>query len=378
MELSIVLPCLNEEANLAAAIEELRAGISGSISGEYEFVVADNRSTDNSAEIARKAGAVVVGVAERGYGAAILGGVRASRGTMILFVDCDGTYCYEDAGLIVAAASGQPESIAIANRFGAKLERGAMPFLHRWVGTPLLSTMIRLLFGGRRVDCNSGFRCMHRTWFDSLAPRCRGMEFATELIINTRKLGGEIVEIGSGLRVPPHPREAHLKTWRDGMRHLLFILSRRPALFELLGLSLALFASTLQILAMLIGETRVGEAVILGEHSQLLFLLAAVCGVQLYLFSCALYQQLPEERPSPPTRFLMKLPEANVLAVLFGAIIAGLALLGVLLLHWYRAGMSGIDELRGSIAISHGLALVAMLGTGLLILNVVRQAIDNQ
>ncbi|HYF35735.1 MAG TPA: glycosyltransferase family 2 protein, partial [Prosthecobacter sp.] len=245
MDLTFVFPCLNEHRTIARCIDAVRQSLEADPTLKFEIVVADNGSTDDSREIATAHGARVVPVTQRGYGAALRGGIEAAAGKYVMFADADGTYCYEHSLSLYKATSSANADMGIASRMKGTIEPGAMPTLHRILGTPVLTTLINVLFHGRLSDCNSGFRCLKKTAYDTWQIRASGMEFASELLIKALKNRASTVEIPSGLRPAPVDRTPHLRTWRDGMRHLLFILSERPRLFELIGLALILIGTLL-------------------------------------------------------------------------------------------------------------------------------------
>lgn len=157
--LTFVFPCLNEEATLEACVTAVRHALAP-LGDDYEIVIADNGSRDRSREIAVRLGCRVVAVAERGYGAALRGGIEAAEGKYAMFADCDNTYVYSDALRLFETAKSERAGMAIASRMKGEIEDGAMPLLHRRLGTPVLTALINFLFSGRLSDCNSGFRCV--------------------------------------------------------------------------------------------------------------------------------------------------------------------------------------------------------------------------
>lgn len=206
MDLTFVFPCLNECRTIALCIEAVQRSLGADPNLHYEIVVADNGSHDGSQEIATRHGARVVPVPQRGYGAALRGGIAAAQGRYVMFADADGTYCYEHALELYRTTSAADADMGIASRMKGKIEAGAMPPLHRHLGTPVLTTLINLLFKGRLSDCNSGFRCLKKTAYDTWGIRASGMEFASELLIKALKHSASTVEIPSGLRPPPVER----------------------------------------------------------------------------------------------------------------------------------------------------------------------------
>jgi len=370
--LTFVFPCLNEEQTLGACIQAVRASLdpSGIL---YEIVVADNGSTDRSREIAADQGCRVVPVAARGYGAALKGGIDAAHGVYVMFADSDSTYLYEDAAALYQAAVKHDAGMAIASRMIGVIQPGAMPLLHRYLGTPFLTRLINLLFSGRLTDCNSGFRCIRKADFQGWNVRSNGMEFASELLIKALKAGTKTVEIPSGLRCGPPNRVAHLRTWRDGMRHLLFILSEKPSLFEKAGLVLTGLASLMQLVARITGPLEVGPFHIFDLHSQALLLLAGILGAQLYVFGCSLFLQTADKQLSL-TRKLINMDEGNLFFLLLSVVVACLALGGNLIFIWMRSGFAGLHLANSLLASVHFLGLAATLSIGLLAVHTLKKS----
>jgi glycosyltransferase involved in cell wall biosynthesis len=376
MELSFVFPCLNEEETIVACIEAVKRSLDEAGSDlSYEIVVADNGSTDRSAELAIGAGARVVPVSERGYGAALRGGISAATGRYVMFADADMTYQYEDALPLYRKAVEEDADMAIASRMQGVIEPGAMPPLHRWLGTPVLTTLINLLFHGKLSDCNSGFRCLRKSSYETWGIRANGMEFASELLIKALKHRARTVEIKSGLRRGPEGRVAHLRTWRDGMRHLLFILSERPRLFEFSGLLLVAVSTILQIFAIALGPTELGGLNIFDMHSKALLLLAGITGMQLYLFSCILFLR-ERERPTPLTASLIGIEEAPLFFLLLAILVMETILVGGVVLNWTLNNFANLDLANVLVGGIHFLGLPLMLAIALLGLHVFKKSGD--
>lgn len=240
--LSFVIPCLNEAATIAAVIQDCHEG--GRATGEgYEVIVADNGSGDGSQEIARQNGAVVVSVPQRGYGAALIAGIQAAQGRYVLMGDADATYDFRQAPQFLAKLN-QGYELVMGNRFQGTIAEGAMPFLHRYLGNPVLSMLGRIFFGIKIGDFHCGLRAFDREAVQSLNLRCSGMEFASEMVIKSSLMDLGMAEISTNLRPNPPGRTPHLKTWRDGWRHLKFMLSFSPKY------SLLLFSACLAFLAL--------------------------------------------------------------------------------------------------------------------------------
>jgi glycosyltransferase involved in cell wall biosynthesis len=373
IDLSFVFPCLNEEATLATCIQQVNESLRSS-GVRYEIVVADNGSQDTSREIAASLGCRVVPVAQRGYGAALRAGIEAGHGTYVMFADSDNTYLYEDAALLYAAAQEHSADMAIASRMTGRIAPGAMPLLHRWAGTPVLTWLINRLFKGRLSDCNSGFRCIRKSAYETWKIRSNGMEFASELLIKALKCGAKSVEISSGLRKGPEGRVAHLRTWRDGMRHLLFIFSEKPGLFEMLGFTVLLLATILQITAFITGPISVaGIFHIFDMHTQALLLLSGIFGAQFYLFGCMLFLQ-SKDKPMSLTQRLIYLDEGVLFFMLLTTVGGCLGLAVYIGAQWSLSGFSNLNLAHNLLFGCHILALFITFSVGLLGLHVLKKA----
>lgn len=370
--LTFVFPCLNEEKTLAPCITAVRASLEPS-GVPYEIVVADNGSTDRSREIAAELGCRVVPVAARGYGAALKGGIEAAEGSYVMFADSDSTYLYEHAAPLYAEAVKHDAGMAIASRMIGQIEPGAMPPLHRHLGTPVLTWLINRLFHGQLTDCNSGFRCIRKTDYLKWDIRSDGMEFASELLIKALKARTRTVEIPSGLRCGPPDRVAHLRTWRDGMRHLLFILSEKPSLFEKAGLLIAIVCTLVQLAALVFGPTKIGPFNVFDMHSQALLLLGGILGTQLYVFGCSLFLRT-NDRPLPVTNRLINMNEGSLFFLLLSVILGCVALGGGLTLAWARSGFAGLQQTNNLLSAVHFLGVAATASIGLLAVHTLKKA----
>ena len=370
--LTFVFPCLNEEGTLETCVTAVRNTLAP-LGADFEIVVADNGSKDRSREIALGLGCRVVAVAERGYGAALRGGIEAALGKYVMFADCDNTYVYSDALRLFEAAKTDNAGMAIASRMTGDIETGAMPALHRHLGTPVLTTLINVLFGGKLSDCNSGFRCVEKGEYLKWNIRSSGMEFASELLIKALKARTRMVEIKSGLRCGPPDRVAHLRTWRDGMRHLLFILSEKPFLFEALGLLSMLPALVLQIAAWLTGPTRFLGMNVFDLHTQAVLLLIGIIGVQFYVFGCSLYLS-SGDRPLGITRWLIRLDEGVLFFLLLAVLAASVLSVVALFVAWAAGGYGGIHQANTLILEVHLLGTVGMAAFGLLSVHTLKKA----
>lgn len=281
-ELTILMPCLNEAETLAVCIRKARKFLFDyAIDGQV--MVADNGSTDGSQEIARREGAVVVDVAARGYGAALLGGIEASKSRFVIMGDADDSYDFTDLMPYVERLRAGAD-LVVGNRFKGGIANGAMPVLHKYLGNPVLSFLGRLFFGIKISDFHCGLRGFNRERIQSLQLITPGMEFASEMIVKSALAGHRIEEVPTTLRPDGRSRPPHLRTWRDGWRHLRFLLIFSPRYLYmapgLLMLALGLGGTGL----LLGGPKEIGEGVTLDIHSFIGFVLLTVLAVQVLLF----------------------------------------------------------------------------------------------
>ena len=237
IEVTIVMPCLNEAETLATCVDHALAALrENGISGEV--IVGDNGSTDGSQAIAAAHGAQVVNVPARGYGAALNAAITAARGRFVLMGDADDSYDFAHLPRFLAELRNGAD-LVMGNRFLGGIGPGAMPVLHRYLGNPVLSKLGRLLFHAQIGDFHCGMRAFSREAYDRLALRTTGMEFASEMIVKASLMKQKIVEVPTTLKKDGRSRPPHLKTWTDGWRHLRFLLMYSPRwLFMFPGLSL--------------------------------------------------------------------------------------------------------------------------------------------
>ena len=226
MAVTVLLPCLNEAETLEICIRKARNWLkTASVTGEV--LIADNGSTDQSQAIAVASGARVVNVPTRGYGAAITAGIRAAQGEFVIVADADDSYSLTDLSPFLDQLRSGAD-LVVGDRFSGKIYPGAMPFLHRYLGNPILSFIGRLFFGGNVRDFHCGLRGFNKQKVLDLNLKAPGMEFASELIVKSLLAGLSIKSIPTDLHPDGRSRPPHLRTWRDGWRHLRFLLSFSP------------------------------------------------------------------------------------------------------------------------------------------------------
>ncbi|MEO7597650.1 MAG: glycosyltransferase family 2 protein [Opitutus sp.] len=282
IELTIVMPCLNEAGTLGACVKEAMEALRDqAIAGEV--IVADNGSTDGSQTIARKLGARVVDVADQGYGRALQGGIAAARGRFVLMGDSDGSYDFTHAGRFLEKLR-EGWDIVMGNRFKGGVQAGAMPWKNRYFGNPLLSGLGRLFFRCPVGDFHCGLRAFSKTAYDRLELRTGGMEFASEMVIKATLFHFRITEIATILRPDGRNRPPHLRPWRDGWRHLRFMLLFCPRwLFLQPGIAMIVGGTLLGGL-LVRGPLRLGS-ITLDVHTLLFAGMAVLIGFQSVAFA---------------------------------------------------------------------------------------------
>jgi glycosyltransferase involved in cell wall biosynthesis len=277
VEVSIILPCLNEERAVGAVIDEAWQGLEAA-GVEGEVVLVDNGSTDRSAEIAEEHGARVVREDRPGYGSAYLRGLAEAKGEIIVMADADGTYPLNDLRPFINGIRGGQDMV-LGSRFRGNIHRGAMPWAHRWIGNPVLTAILNVFFGVKVSDAHCGLRAISREAVPVLHLQSTGMEFASEMILKAAKRGLKVGDVPIEYR--PRVGESKLNTFRDGWRHLRFMLIHSStflflipgALLMLLGLAImiplaagpvTLFGFEWHIHAMIVGSmaTLVGGQVV--------------------------------------------------------------------------------------------------------------------
>ncbi len=259
LELSIVMPCLNEEKSLSYCLQRARHFISDNqISGE--IIVSDNGSTDNSKEIAKSHHAVVVDAKDKGYGSALMAGIKFAKGKYIIFADADDSYHFDEIMPLLDGLR-QGSDLVVGNRFQGGIEKNAMPWLHRYIGTPIQSAIGNIMFGISLGDFNCGMRGVTRQCYDELDMHTTGMEFISEMIVKAALRKKKITEKPVKLYRDKRDRPSHLHTFSDGWRNLRFFLLYSPAwLFLYPGLLLMFCGFIISVIlyrgSVTLGQTR--------------------------------------------------------------------------------------------------------------------------
>ena len=344
MELTILMPCLNEAQTLPACVAKAkvfieRTGIAA------EVLVSDNGSTDGSQDLARSLGARVVHAPQRGYGAALITGIQAASGRFVIMGDGDDSYDFSQLDGFVAALR-HGADLVMGNRFKGGIARGAMPPLHRYFGNPVLSWLGRTFFSADVGDFHCGLRGFSRDAILRLGLVSPGMEFATEMVAKAALAGYVIREVPTTLRPDGRDRPPHLRTWRDGWRHLLFMLLFTPRwLFLIPGILLA--GGGFFGMAMLARGPQTLGPMGLDVHSMLYFSAAVMMGAQLVHFALLVKWIAVVAGIVREPRWVTQ--ARNHTSVEFGLVIGGLVFLAglawtlALVSDWRTTGFSALD-----------------------------------
>jgi len=235
--LSIVIPCLNEKNTIARAIKDARINAQKYFPKNFEIIVADNGSTDGSLAILKKSKSIrLVNVPVRGYGAALHWGIMKSKGKYVLFADADLSYPFSNLKKFKPKLAQEPD-LLLGSRIKGTIQKGAMPFLHRYLGTPVLTLLINLIYKIPTSDCNSGMRIIKKSFYKKLNMRNSGMEWASELLLKTAIKKGKYLEIPIRFQKDKRGKAPHLSTWADGWRHFKSIfLIKSSSLHPLLAI----------------------------------------------------------------------------------------------------------------------------------------------
>jgi glycosyltransferase involved in cell wall biosynthesis len=366
IELSIILPCLNEEETLQTVLDKCFMSLD-SLGVVGEVIVADNGSTDESLNIVSCSAAKLVQVSTRGYGAALLGGIAEARGEFVIMGDADDSYALDDLGVFFKSLKAGND-LVMGNRFQGGIAKGAMPWLHKFIGNPILSWFGRLFFKIPIGDFHCGLRGFKTDSIRNLGLTSHGMEFASEMIVKTSLAGLKIAEVPTTLKPDGRSRAPHLRTWRDGWRHMIFLLAASPRwLFLYPGLAL----SGLGFFGMLVtsgGEINLGKFQ-LYLNTYFIALGLTLAGIQITLMAILVrifstdYGILPKSKNVSLFQKYFTLERG----IIVGLNLIATAVIGfiLLLLNWTG---SGFEDLSASTSLQLTGLLVLSLVSGVQIL----------
>lgn len=344
MELTILMPCLNEALTVNTCVQKARTylqrtGIAG------EVLIADNGSTDGSQSLAESAGARVIEVRDKGYGAALIGGIEAAMGRFVIMADADDSYDFTHLDEFVAGLR-DGFQLVIGNRFKGGIKPGAMPVLNRYLGNPVLSFLGRTLFASPVGDFHCGLRGFDRQAILDLKLRALGMEFASEMVVKASLARLRIAEVPTTLSPDGRDRAPHLRPWRDGWRHLRFMLLRSPQwLFLYPGLALTAGGLTGSAL-LTIRPWEIPGVFTLDINALLYFAITAIVGVQISffgLFALAMARKmLLTVAPGVPERLLRLASAEGTILTGCGVAVLGLAGATSAVFQWGHASFGAL------------------------------------
>lgn len=347
-QVSVVLPCLNEAETVAAcvtqALETLRES---ALKGEV--LVVDNGSTDNSSEIAERAGARVVRESRRGYGSALRRGAQEASGDYVVIADADGSYDLSEIPRFVAELR-EGADLVMGSRVLGTIERGAMPWVNRRVGNPLLSGLLNLMFRSRVSDAHCGMRAFTKSAFRRMKASSSGMEFASEMVVKAALAGMRIVDIPITLR--PDLRSSHgshLRPFRDGWRHLRFMLLLSPTYVFLLPAALCTFSGLVALIGPAFGPIKMG-AFSFDYHYMLLGSLLTILGFQVLMtgFFAKAYCHAARLGSDDWILAIVKRYFSLERGLIGGSLlfVAGLSIFVIILAGWLASGMAELNAIR--------------------------------
>jgi glycosyltransferase involved in cell wall biosynthesis len=366
VELSVVMPCLNEAETLGTCIRKAREFLdSHDVTGE--IVIADNGSTDGSQEIATGLGAHVVPVTEKGYGSALLGGIEASKGRYVIVGDSDDSYNFADLSPFLEKLR-EGYDLVMGNRFKGGIRPGAMPALHRYLGNPVLSFIGHLFFKTPVRDFHCGLRGFTRDLAGRMDLRTTGMEFASEMVVKAALYGVKVTEVPTTLSPDGRNRPPHLRSWRDGWRHLRFLLFFSPKwLFLIPGIGLSLLG-LLIVCTLMFGPLKISGVEF--SYNTMIYgaamILVGMQSIQFFLLAKA-YTVYSGLAPKPGWfdvvfgAFTFELP--LVIGVIL--LLLGFSTAAIGLLVWRSASFGTLEPLR-SLNLVFPSALCLSVGTSLI------------
>jgi len=347
IEVSVVMPCLNEAESLGICIQKANDALQAlGINGEV--IVADNGSSDGSQAIARGLGARIVDVKAKGYGSALLGGITAACGRFVIMGDADDSYDFSAIGPFVEKLR-DGNDLVMGNRFAGGIRPGAMPALHRYLGNPVLSRIGRLFFNSPVGDFHCGLRGFRKAAIERLDLRTTGMEFASEMIVKATLMDLRITEVPTTLSPARRTRQPHLRTWRDGWRHLRFLLVYSPRWLFLYPGAFLMLAGLLVGGWLIPGPRRIGT-VGFDVHTLLYAAGAIIIGFQSVVFAFftkvfAISEGLLPVHPRLTKAFKYITLETGLAAGSL-LVVAGLAGSLYAFIHWSLGSFGALDATR--------------------------------
>ena len=349
---SFVVPCRNEQETLGHVLIKINKLCEGDFRDrQTEVIVCDNGSTDRSVEICKEHGAKVVHWDRRGYGAALLRGIEEATGEIVVFADADNTYDFLETPRLVEKLE-EGFDLVIGSRMQGDIHKGAMPFLHKYLGTPVLNFFLNLLYakaGTKITDCNSGFRCFLRASFLSWGVKSEGMEFASEMLVKALKSNARISHVPVSLYPDCAERAPHLQRWRDGMRHLLQIFLDSPEFFFIAGCGLFTISWLIILLGLFFGPVWIGFAAVLGLHSMMFGLLGSLFSITIW--AVGLFLAVRIETSVKTYRWLIELPEDKLFWYSVILTLVSVALFSVVVIYWGVRGFRDIYIEKQTLAI---------------------------
>lgn len=367
-----MIPCLNEEKVLPYVLTKIKHLKDTVLTDRrVEIIVSDNGSTDRSVEIAESFDARVIHCPNRGYGAALQCGIYGAECEAVIFADADDTYDFLEAPALLYKLD-EGYDIVLGSRLKGTVHAGAMPFLHRYVGTPVLTWIINTLYAKgdyRLTDCNSGFRCFRKDAFMQWGVKSSGMEFASEMIVKVMKSGADITEVPASLSPDKPGRHPHLRTWRDGMRHLLQIVLESPELFNTVGSALWLASWAVLLAGLASGPVSVGMFSVLGIHTMMFALLGSIFGLVFWAVGLFISAKHPSSVRLYSTLNGWQEDRLFWFSFSFGAL--SVAFLLAIVVRWGIGGFANLSLERETLAViafgANGILLVANVLTAHLI-----------
>ena len=360
-DLSVVIPCLNEEDTLGTCLSKLET-VAKDENFQLEVIVADNGSQDKSIEIALRFNARVVQISRKGYGAALMGGIKEASAPFVLMADADDSYDFLELPKFFEKTKDEFDLVQGCRlpRGGGKINKGAMPWSHRYIGNPLFTFLVRSWFGSPINDVYCGMRAFKKSFYDSLKMRCTGMEFATEMIIKAANLGAKTVEVPITLHKDgriQHP--PHLRTIKDGWKTLQFFLICAPSkLFLLPGLlmcSIGMLGGVLGYLGSSLGPITLGAHTMLGSS---LLVISGYQAVIMHLLSLDLSQKL--EISKMKKSFLQILLTSHSAKIGFFLLLSGVLLWGGTFISWQSTGFGPLDYGKTMKVVIPGATLISI------------------